>query len=413
MAAPQIDNCILGRITIDGGSPAIFGNTIGFIVQGTWYYTSASPLISNNTFSGAGINLSGNSPVIANNTLRNGNIILDSNSSAVVSNNTIAATTYPYLGTQGIMLYGRGTAVINNTISGSTVGVIPNENSRIENNTFFTVNSAIEVSYYNTSIIGNFIHGTSTGIEIENTSGTTVKNNVINSNLYGVTTYSGNVTLTGNTLTNNSKIAIQIVAPYSILQGNMTIQKNTIINSSSGIDAALTYAGNMLIQGNLVSNCSEAMHITAGNANALIDNNTILSSGIALGVEKYSTPEPLSLVYNNFGNNLWNIYLTNSPNDLNAPNNWWDRTDASSINQTLYDFKFDFNLGRVNFVPFLGCTQFCGYPRYRARSNPCSNAFSNSDANTPTHRNIHTNPNTVANHFFANPHINPSHNSNA
>ena len=353
LAAPQIDNCSLGRITIDGGSPAIFGNTISFIDQGTWYYTSASPLIVNNTFTGAGINLSGNSPIIANNTLRNGNIFLDSNGSAVISNNIIAATTYPYLGTQGIMLYGRGTQIINNTISGSTVGIIPNENSRVENNTFFSVNSAVEVSYYNTSIIGNYIHGTSTGIDVENTSGTTVKNNVISNNLYGIFSYSGNVTLTNNTLTNNSRIAIQVVAPYPILQGNMTIQKNTVINGSSGVDAALTYAGSMLIQGNLISNCSEAIRITAGNANAQIDNNTILSSGIALGVEKYSAPTPLSIAYNNFVNNQWNVHLTNSPNDLSAPSNWWDTTDTSRINQTLYDFKFDFNLGRVNFVPFL------------------------------------------------------------
>ena len=189
-----------------------------------------------------GIFLSGNSPVIDGNVV-NGNILLESNGSAVISNNTIIAGTERYSATQGIMLYGEGTLVLNNTVSGAIIGVIPNENSIVENNTFFNVNTGIEVSAYNTSIIGNTIHDASYGIEVENTSGTIIQGNTIFYNLYGIFSYSENVTFTDNYLTHNYRIGIQIVAPYPILQGNMIIQGNTVTNCSDGMDIGLTYGG--------------------------------------------------------------------------------------------------------------------------------------------------------------------------
>ena len=36
-----------------------------------------------------------------------------------------------------------------------------------------------------------------------------------------------------------------------------------------------------------------------------------------------------------------------------AKNNWWGTTDQQAINQTIYDSNDDFNLGTINFVPFL------------------------------------------------------------
>jgi hypothetical protein len=39
--------------------------------------------------------------------------------------------------------------------------------------------------------------------------------------------------------------------------------------------------------------------------------------------------------------------------DVDATYNWWGTTDVAKINQSIYDFKKDFNLGTVAFVPFL------------------------------------------------------------
>ncbi len=38
---------------------------------------------------------------------------------------------------------------------------------------------------------------------------------------------------------------------------------------------------------------------------------------------------------------------------INATYNYWGTTDQQAINQTIYDFKNDYNLGSVAFVPFL------------------------------------------------------------
>jgi hypothetical protein len=39
--------------------------------------------------------------------------------------------------------------------------------------------------------------------------------------------------------------------------------------------------------------------------------------------------------------------------DFNATYNWWGTTDVQVINQTIHDYKNDFNLGNVTFEPFL------------------------------------------------------------
>jgi len=38
---------------------------------------------------------------------------------------------------------------------------------------------------------------------------------------------------------------------------------------------------------------------------------------------------------------------------VTVSNNWWGTTDQQAISNSIYDSKNDFNLGTVNFVPFL------------------------------------------------------------
>jgi hypothetical protein len=64
-----------------------------------------------------------------------------------------------------------------------------------------------------------------------------------------------------------------------------------------------------------------------------------------------------TIIENNLQNNTLNIQLTTDysghSKDVDASNNWWGTTDTQAINQTIYDFKDDFTLGVVTFVPFL------------------------------------------------------------
>lgn len=88
-----------------------------------------------------------------------------------------------------------------------------------------------------------------------------------------------------------------------------------------------------------------------GNIAPSISNNTISQNTI--GVYLDGDARYLTIKNNNIqDNSKYSIHLS-SVQDLNATYNWWGTTDVQAINQTIYDFKNDFNLGKVNFVPFL------------------------------------------------------------
>lgn len=107
--------------------------------------------------------------------------------------------------------------------------------------------------------------------------------------------------------------------------------------------------------------------ITVYSGSPLIENNTITQMAIGLNIcydsqntSQSSSPVP-TIKNNNIDNNyLYNIYLGSYPYvygllapNITASNNWWGTTDAQAINQTIYDFKNDANLGTVTFIPFL------------------------------------------------------------
>ena len=91
----------------------------------------------------------------------------------------------------------------------------------------------------------------------------------------------------------------------------------------------------------------------SGQAN--IQNNTIANNTIGIQL-----PSPYStIINNNFLNNQLSISLIDTyanilqSNNINATYNYWGTNDQQAINQTNFDFKNNFNLGTVNFVPFL------------------------------------------------------------
>jgi hypothetical protein len=87
------------------------------------------------------------------------------------------------------------------------------------------------------------------------------------------------------------------------------------------------------------------------DANPLIQNNTLTKS--ARGISCNSPTA--TIIYNNiYGNKNYNIYLnSHATNNINARNNWWGTTNTTIISQKISDFEEDFNLGTVEFTPFL------------------------------------------------------------
>ncbi|MBN1358220.1 hypothetical protein JW988_05575 [Candidatus Bathyarchaeota archaeon] len=139
---------------------------------------------------------------------------------------------------------------------------------------------------------------------------------------------------------------------------NSTISNNIISGCSSGIVARLDHNSSSIIQGNLIINNEKGLLLGywfTDSGHPIVQNNTITNNeiGISLGSlgDQFS---PIIRFNNIFDNTNYNMIVDNEyPLNTNATYNWWGTTDQQTINQTIYDFKNDFNLGTVTFVPFL------------------------------------------------------------
>ena len=89
------------------------------------------------------------------------------------------------------------------------------------------------------------------------------------------------------------------------------------------------------------------------SGNPTVKNNTVINNlnGISFNIIGEYNVNPMILENNIYGNGF-NIYSTVS-NNINATYNWWGTTDTQAINQTIYDYKNNFNYGNVTFTPFL------------------------------------------------------------
>lgn len=119
-------------------------------------------------------------------------------------------------------------------------------------------------------------------------------------------------------------------------------------------------SGNAFISNNIISGCTKASVVIL-SGNPTIQNNTINDKGLIL--------KSASKI--NYNNIQGGISLSQSVTaNVDATNNWWGTTDTSTIDELIFDVNDDFNLGKVNYVPFL------------TAANP--EAMPNPNAPTPT-----------------------------
>ena len=165
---------------------------------------------------------------------------------------------------------------------------------------------------------------------------------------------------TSQILNNNISGKIQALGGSSVISNNVI--------TANGISFEST--DNIVISGNTISQCNVAIQ---GRDYATITNNLIINNGVGIlfgylggvveentiaqnqiGIKQNTLSVPtLTIIYNNFENNPFNYYLAGQGFDIEVPQNWWGTTNETTISQTIYDNKNDFNLGTVTFVPFL------------------------------------------------------------
>jgi parallel beta-helix repeat protein len=256
------------------------------------YISGGSPLVSYNTITGK-ITVAGGSPSISNNDITNatpGSLTVG-DGAPTISRNTINSR---------IIVKSGSPVISNNKIADgihadSRYGqIVINNNEITVRNTFIVIYiQGIHAEISNNKITGNDNGGISVFGSLSSAS---ISDNTISGCTSGISVDAGSITTIVRNLIFNNEIGISF-------EGNVTVRDNTITANSIGIQC----------------NPSQSSTIT---------NNNIQ------------------------GNNQYNL-RSESANDITATNNWWGTTDSSAINQTIYDNKFDFNLGKVIFIPFL------------------------------------------------------------
>lgn len=166
---------------------------------------------------------------------------------------------------------------------------------------------------------------------------------------------SGATTISGCSITAGEwAVAIGVASSDSNIN-NAKILRNTIKDSGCAIGI---FVGSPIVEGNLIINNTGSaisglggIRIDGRYTNPIIRKNTIFGNSVGLNI--WDTQSPL-IENNNIVNNLeYNVYLHEFASDVNVANNWWGTNEISEINQSIRDFKNDFNLGAVNFIPIL------------------------------------------------------------
>ncbi len=145
---------------------------------------------------------------------------------------------------------------------------------------------------------------------------------------------------------------------------NAVVLNNKILSFYNGINAD----GQVAIKGNVIDNCSN-YGISGNSAKVDIENNYLVNNNIgiiaggtiennalvnsAIGIQIQSTPLSATITNNNILGSTQNSVVILCNTNIDLSNNWWGTTDTQAINQTIRDFKYDFNLGVVNFLPIL------------------------------------------------------------
>jgi hypothetical protein len=232
---------------------------------------------------------------------------------------------------------GTSGCIVDNAYISSVSMVVEDSSPKISNNYVTSTNSIlITVSGGSPSISNNVLVFDSSDCIRINSGSPDISYNVIAGNGQ----YSGIYTK-GTAYISDNNITGCWTGIYAV--GASTIQYNNIMGNAN--DGILSENAASTIQNNVLANNDVGISVTG-----IIRNNTIANNLVA-GI--WGPNSTATITQNNIYGNAQNVHLT-EPDDIEAVNNWWGTTDASAINQTIWDHKNDpSNLGTLNFDPYL------------------------------------------------------------
>jgi parallel beta-helix repeat protein len=314
-------NNLHGQLYIGSSSEISYNNF-------TWYsylYIQEASVITNNIINGAVDSQGAGSITFINNTVDARDLSYGVWMSGIASNNNILGD------------FWAGGTILNNTVAGEIRG-----GSIISYNMVYgPINTA-----GNPTITYN--NCTGIGVGLDSSSVVIAHNNIFNrGGIYmGPPSwpYLGGICYNA-TISDNNASYIGFNSDSTI---NATIERNIITFGSDGV--FLGAKATVMVVNNTIAFNNVGIRLDAGAASPVINNTFAFNNiGIRLG----SSSQNIS--YNNFQNTSgYNIYLSSgATGKVNVTDNWWGTTDTQAINQSMYDSKNDFNVGTVNFVPFL------------------------------------------------------------
>lgn len=232
-----------------------------------------------------------------------------------------------------------------------------NPSCKIENSVLYQTSIHAQSHYSNASVtINNCSFEGNAGINIWGS--TTVSNSYItggvslrgssvisNSKILNGIDISGSYTLSDNTITNSQGVWVVDAGEAGSYTQTAKIFNNIIYGGST---AGINLASSATIQGNLIIDNQIGISVRSEQDTSVLNHNTIIDNKIGLRTPTSGT----KVNNNNFEKNTdYNLVAGNSAVD--ATNNWWGSTDSSVIDNKIWDNTDDFNLGKVNYKPFL------------------------------------------------------------
>jgi uncharacterized repeat protein (TIGR01451 family) len=182
-----------------------------------------------------------------------------------------------------------------------------------------------------------------TGFAVNRAGGTSVRNSVFRQNGTGLNMNSGGAVISGNLIISNT-VGMLVRASAAVISNSI------LYNSSYGIQ--LDWKADPFDYNLICGNGGDGIY-WLGNGVETGRYNTITANQ-GHGIFMYSNFKSNSLQYNNiYGNGGYNLNALYAGRQLlEFDNNWWGTADPTIINQLIYDFYDNPDLGIMDYTPF-------------------------------------------------------------